>query len=324
MADSGIFSQDELTADALQPNQEAPQQQDQGADQSRQDERLRDEHGRFATRQEPQQSAESGEHRDEKGNLVPQGALHAEREKRKAESGRADAEAARAADYKRQLDAIAKMREQVQGRQQPQEQQRPAAPADDDIAGQVAYLKAQLERVQGTADGFVRDRQAASLDQAETQHLSAALTTSEAEYRTQKPDYDEAVNHVINARAQELQLYGLNPVQIQQALQQEVLDVTRAAIQQGKSPAEVAYQLAALRGYRPKEGGEQQGGQPPNPAAATLAAITAARQGSRSLGHAAGVAPPKDLNAQTIAAMNDDEFAALYSTPEGRRMIDEL
>jgi hypothetical protein len=314
-----IFSADEIAADQTGADGEVQQPQE------RQDVPARDVTGKFVAKPPAKDEAAAdgtadgsgqGEAEGEAGKpgTVPQGALHAEREKRKASE-------AQARQYKEQLDAIAQMRAQIANRQ-PAEQQQPG----DDEASQVAYLKQRLEQIEGTQNGLVQRQQAEYVDQAERQHLAIALSSSEAEFRASKPDYDAAVSHVVNARAQELRLYGLNDVQVQQMLQQEVMDITRAAIEQQRSPAEVAYQLATLRGYRPATGqdGQQQAQQPQGAAAAQIDAITAARAGSRSLGQAAGAAPPKDLNAQTIAAMTDDEFQALYSTPEGRRMIDAL
>ena len=83
----------------------------------------------------------------------------------------------------------------------------------------------------------------------------------------------------------------------------------------------MAYQIAQSRGYRPTTAAPapaQQGG-----AAATIAAIAAAKNQSRSLGQASGTTP-QAVNAETIAAMTDDEFAVIYSTPQGRAMIDNL
>jgi hypothetical protein len=298
-----IFNADELAAEQVQANDPPPAEQQQ-------EDRPRDEQGRFAPKAgEEQPPAE--EQPGDKSGTVPQGALHAERERRKeAENKWREAQT--------QLQAIADMRARVAAAK-PQET---AAPAGDDDASQLAYLRQRVEQAERTANGVAQDRQTEQVDNLERQHLSTALSTAEAEFRAQRPDYDAAVGHVVQARAQELALYGLNPMQVQQTLQQEVLDITRSAIAQGRSPAEVAYQLATLRGYRP-ETGEQASAQP-NPAAAQVAAVAAARQGSRSLGQASGAAPPKDLNAQTIAAMSEDEFDALYSTPEGRRMIDNL
>jgi hypothetical protein len=314
---SDIFSADELAADQLAPNAEAPPSPPAPPAPPAPPsppEPARDEQGRFAPKQGDPPAPEA-EQRDERGNVVPQGALHAEREKRKTAEQQAR-------EYKEQLDAIAAMRARVAQPQQPAAGDAPAADADD--KAQLAYLRQRLEQIEGTQQQSQQRQQTEQLDNVERQQLSAALTTSEAEFRQSKPDYDEAIKHVITARAEELKLYGLSQIAVQQHLQQEVLDITRAAIDQGRSPAEVAYQLATFRGYRPDAGGQQQQQQPQSDAQKQLAAIAAARQGSRSLGQAAGSAPPKDLNATTIAAMSDDEFQALYSTPDGKRMIDAL
>lgn len=316
--DTGIFSADELAAEAVQRNDPPPEQQ-----QEQRDDRPRDEHGRFAPKQDEQQQAAPAEQeqRDDKGNLVPQGAMHAERERRKA----AEKELQTARE---QLQRIAAMREAAAARRTAAEAGQSAEPAPEaDPAAHIEYLKAKLAEIEGTQNQFVQERQVESLNQAETQQLHTVLSSSEAELRQQKPDYDEAINHVVQARARELKLYGLTPVQIQQHLQEEVLDITRSAIAQGRSPAEIGYEIALLRGYTPGEAptNAQPGGQGSNGGgAARVAAIAAAQKGSRSLGQASGAAPPKDLNAQTIASMSEEEFDALYSTPEGRRMIDNL
>lgn len=307
MADE-IFDAEELAAEAVQADTPPPAEAPAG------DDRPRDEQGRFAPKAEGEDQPVAEETRDEKGNQVPQGALHAERERRKeAEKRWQQADA--------QLQSIARLREAAASRQPPPL----AEPApEDDAAAQIAYLRDRLARVEGTQTEFARERETEQVDQMERQHLTTALTTAENEFRQATPDYDDAINHVIQARAQELALYGVPPVEIQKHLQQEVLDITRSAIAQGRSPAEVGYQLATLRGYRRAEGG--QGEQPQGQAggAAQVAAIAAAQRGSRSLGQASGAAPAKDLNAQTIASMSQDEFDALYSTPEGKRMIDAL
>ena len=102
------------------------------------------------------------------------------------------------------------------------------------------------------------------------------------------------------------------------------MDIVRSAVQQGRSAAELGYQIALSRGYRPEQAQAGDGQQPQGGAAAKIAAIAAAQAGSKSLGHAGGGATPKTLNAEAVAAMSADEFDALYSTPAGRAMIDGL
>jgi hypothetical protein len=306
VADS-IFEDDELAADAI-----APESSEAEVETASADTRVRDDQGRFAPKvDEPEAAEEPGDDdTPHEKRQVPQGALHAERERRKA--AETNYRAAQA-----QLDALSQMRAQIAARQ-PQ----PIDAPGEDPASETAYLRQRLEQIEGTQQTMVQRDQLSQVDQAERQHLGSLLTQSEAEYRSVKPDYDAAISHVISARAQELALYGLTPMQVQEALQQEVLDITRSAIQQGKAPAEVGYQLAMLRGYRPdaaQPGAQQQGaGQ------RTVEAVGQARAASRSLGQASGTGSTRDLNASTIAAMSIDEFDALYSTPEGRKLIDAL
>lgn len=300
----GIFSEEELAADAATEQQisEAPkadeppeaQQMDPDAEG-----RARGPDGKFVAK-------EGEEQPQREGGQVPQGALHAERERRKT----AEAEAKK---FREQLDAINTMREQVRNRQ-------PEPLPESDDAG-VQHLRDRLAQLEQGQTRITQERDNQALDQAESRQLQAAIASSENEFRTAQPDYDEAVQYVIEARARELQLHGLNPVEVQQAVAEEAQDIVRSAIRQGRSPAEMAYQIAQSRGYRPAQpqtAPAQQGG-----AAATLAAIASAKAQGRSLGQASGTTP-QAVNAETVAGMTDDEFAVLYSTPEGRRMIDAL
>lgn len=307
MADE-IFSPDELEADKTQASPEdnaAPVET-----QEQKDQRERDEQGRFKAKEPtPEGQAPEAEAGKPPQGTVPQGALHAEREKRKG----VEQELAAARE---QLAAIAKMREQIASR-------KPAElPAADDPAAlehlrqRVAEQDQNLNRI-----GQHIDTQAAN--QAEAQQLGAVVSASEAEYRQQQPDYDNAIQHVVEARARELALYGLAPAQIQQTIADEAMDIVRSAVAQGRNPAELGYQIALSRGYRPQQAEDQPAAQPTSGAAATVAALGAAKASSRSLGQAAG-STPQQLNAEAIVALSPDEFERLYMTPEGRRQIDAI
>lgn len=304
----GIFNDEELAADAVtelspapptSPGDEAlpePLQPDPDAEMD--SGRARGPDGKFV--------AKEGDEPERHGQ-VPQGALHAERERRKT----AEAEAKR---FREQLDAIAAMRAQVANRQ-PE-----PMPQEVDEAG-VQHLRQRLAQIEEQQTRVSQTMDNQRLDQAEQQQLQAAIASSETEFRTAKPDYDDAVQYVIGARAQELTLHGLNPVEVQSAIAEEAQDIVRSAIRQGRSPAEMAYAIAQSRGYRPTQ---QEAPQPARgSAAATIAAINAAKGQSRSLGQASG-STPQTVNAETVASMTDDEFDVIYSTPEGRRMIDNL
>lgn len=300
---SDIFEADELEAAAVTAEPEVVE--------APAPEVARDEAGRFAPKADEPVAEPEPQAEQEQQRQVPQGALHAEREKHKGTK-------AQLGQAQQQLQALAQLRQQIASRKL---EPLPIA-ADEDPASGTAYLRGQIEQLRGSQASMEQRDQLSQVESAERQQLGSLLTQSEAEYRTVKPDYDAAINHVVNARAQELALYGLAPHEVQEALQQEVLDITRSAIQQGRAPAEVAYQLATLRGYRPEAGPAPT--PQPGQAQRTVEAVGAARASSRSLGQASGTGSTRDLDANTITAMSPEEFDALYSTPEGRRLIDAL
>lgn len=310
MADS-IFEADELAADAQAPDVEL--NEDDASQQSEQP--ARNEDGTFAAKQpepvadDPDAPTEGEPAKPRGDGKVPQGALHAEREKRKG----VEVELAKARET---LDALAKMREQIASRQ-PEPMPAPDDPAAND------HLRQRLQQIEANQTRFGQQMDNQAIEQAETRQLGAVMQQSENNYRAVQPDYDNAVAHVIQARSNELSLYGLDPAAIQQTIGEEVMDIVRSAVAQNRDPAELGYQIALSRGYRPATGDQpqiqQQGG-----AQATLAALAAAKGQSKSLGQAGGGATPRALNAEAIAAMSGEEFDALYSTAAGKAMIDAL
>lgn len=304
MAD-GIFTDDELKAEQATVLTEpvAEETAEQKA------ERERDEQGRFKAKEPAEEVVAEVEETKEKGGTVPQQALHAEREKRKA----AEVELT---SLREQLGAIQKMREQVASRK-PEE-----FPAADDPAA-VEHLRKRLAEVEQTTTNIAQERDNEALNQRELQQLGGFMHQSETAFREKQPDYDAAIEHVVNARAQELSLYGLTLPQIQQTIAQEATDIVRSAVAQGRDPAELGYEIARSRGYQPKQAEEQQKPNGSGGAQAMLDAIATARAQGKSLGSGGGSAP-KTLTIETISALSDEEFETIYSTPEGKRMIDSL
>jgi hypothetical protein len=307
MAD-GIFTDDELKAQEAteQTALETPVETDE-----QKAERERDEQGRFKAKETAEETAEVVEEGKEKGNTVPQGALHAERERRKA----AEVELTQ---LREQLGAIQKMREQVASRK-PED-----LPAADDPAA-IEHLRKRLGEVEQQTTRVTQTMDQAALDQQELQQLGSFMGQSEAAFRQEKPDYDEAINHVVQARARELTRYGLNQAQIQETIREEATEIVRTAVARGLNPAQLGYEIAQDRGYVPKQAQQQEETAKPNGggANAILDAIEQAKKANKSLGSGGG-SSPKTLNAEAVLALSPEEFEQLYSTPEGRAMIDSL
>jgi hypothetical protein len=309
----GIFTEDELEAaqDTLPQTDDAvPATEVQ-----------RDDQGRFAAKEDAPVE-DVAEDKPKREGTVPQGALHAEREKRKGveterdterqqrEQAQADLAAAR-----EQLEAIANLRRQIAERQP-----MPLPAADDPAA--LDHLRQRIEQQDHTLNQFQQQRDSEAVNQAEIMQLRTVMETSEGQFRAAQPDYDQAIDHVMQARANELALYGLTPMQVQQAIAEEVTDIARNAIAQGRNPAELGYQIALSRGYRPdapQAAAAPSGGT----AMAQIEAIGRGQAASKSVGSGGGVRT-QQLNAEAIASMSPDEFDALYSTPDGKKLIDSL
>jgi hypothetical protein len=200
------------------------------------------------------------------------------------------------------------MREQVAARKAPE------LPAADDPAA-VEHLRTRLGEVQSEQTRITQhlDTKRSTAPNAAAWQRHAA---AENEYRQTQPDYDKAIEHVVNARARELALYGLTPPQIQQTISEEATEIVRTAVARNMNPAEMAYKIAEQRGYRPETAAARCHRQRSSSAQAQIDALATARGQSKSLGSAPG-STPQTLNAEAIAKMDADEFERLYSTPEG-------
>jgi hypothetical protein len=312
----GIFTHDELEADQAAPDAELTPQEP--AEQGGQD-RPRGPDGKFLPTKDgaAAEGAAETEGKD-RGGTVPQGALHAEREKRKGSDERAAKAEAELASLREQLGNIQKLRDEVAARK-PED-----LPAADDPAA-LDHLRRRIEETQQTVTRVTQHMDDQALGQQELAQLGGYMQQSEARFREEKPDYDAAIQHVVEARAKELSYYGLTPPQIQQAISDEATEIVRSAVAQGRNPAELGYQIALTRGYRPAEGSGPQNGAEAKPtgANAVLDAIEKAKSQGKSLGSGGGSAV-KTLTAEAVAGLSADEFDAIYSTPEGKAMIDAL
>jgi hypothetical protein len=315
---SDILSDEERAALAVgpddEPNPETNDQQQQTEEQRQAEERARDEKGRFVAKEgeEPTKEAEQTDDKPKGDGKVPQGALHAERERRKAAEARAE-------EAQKALNQIAEMRAKLNGAPQ-QEQQQPGE------ENEVEQLRRQIEELKQGQTKTTNYLQSQQLDAAEHAQLVTALQQSEDVFRKDHPDYDAAIEHVVMARANELRLYGLNDMEIGQTIREEIADISRAAIAQKRDPAEVGYEIARLRGYTPKQADPIADPKPNGGGKAQdiVSAIQKAQAQGKSLGQAAGGATAQTINAETIARMSQSEFDALYATDEGRALIDSL
>jgi hypothetical protein len=208
------------------------------------------------------------------------GAMQAERQARRAAEQRL-------ADLERQL---------AESRQQAQPEWRPDPEADP-----VGYLKYLEQRL--AADDEQRQAQAYERQQAETQQRAVQtivqqMNEHEADFRSEHPDYDDAVNHLRQSRLSELTAFGLSPDEANAALQQDFLNVVATALQRGRDPAQAAYDLARQRGF--------------NKQPSKLEAIARGQAAASPLSAAPGKASAEPT-VESVANLNGAAFASSFA-----------
>lgn len=273
-------------------------------------------------------AADPAEPAAEPQSTVPQSALHAERERRKAAEKQLREISEKYARVDERMNLLMQAAQAV-----PQTTAAPVPPPDpnqdplgyvqhvnNELRGQIAQLS---ERVQKT-EGLEKQVTQAQLEQAQMQELQMWGRSQEEEYaRESAPDYLEAMTFLKNARAAQLQAMGISdPMQIQAAIAQDAAAVAQRARQNSMQLGQVFYDLAKAHGYAKKAAAVS-----PAPAAATgtptpaerLATAQRGADMASSLG-AAGAAPRGELTPTALEQMSDAEFAKVLANMNGSAM----
>lgn len=257
---------------------------------------------------EPDGEEEDDDSSSEQGKrpgFVPHRKLNKEIERRKAR----EAELAKEREDRIRLEE--RFNQFVQRFQQPQQQQpteQEVAPpkAEEDLFGAVDYTGKKVE----TLDQRLARFEKAEEERQQAQRLQQATIAAERAFMAENPDLPDAVAHLRQTRIAELQIFGWTEEQALQKVYQEEQALAAHALQRGQNPAEIAYRWAERRGYSKKQPEIQPAEQP---AAERLARQVDAKARSGTLSNGGGAPAPVQLDARTVAAMSEDEFAALMA-----------
>lgn len=147
---------------------------------------------------------------------------------------------------KQKLAMLDEIKEQLRLMKEPPKPIEPEVKYDEDP---LAWQKQKLEQIENAqklnAEQIHRQEQNSEMVRFQN-HVSAL----EADFRKSAPDYDKAVEYLLNVRKGELEEFGATPEQIQMELAQNAANLARAALSQGKNPAQVAFNLAKRYGYK--------------------------------------------------------------------------
>lgn len=231
-----------------------------------------------------------------KPTTVPHQALHAEREEhKKTRSALEQEKRDRAADMAR-LDERLRIIQQVQT---PQEQAKPAAEVPDPETDPIGFLKHVQQQQKAEAERS-QQTQAQQRDAQERQAFVNDYVGVVDEYRKSSPEFQDAYNFALNARASELSFMGMSPMQVKQALENEELGLALAAVKAGRHPGDQLMEYAKLRGWKAKP--------KPNEAAEQIARLADGVRDGKSLSQAGGSASPGQMTASQLLKMSAEDF----------------
>lgn len=250
---------------------------------------------------ESQETEENVEPEKPPKGYVPLGALHEERNQRKALQQEIE-------QMRGQFGEVHQLKSELeQWRQQKHQQEQQLNDEEAYNADPIGYLRNQNQRLQDQLNGFSQSQQEAYAQQQQAvkqqQMLQNVVTTvrgHEDEYRQQVPDYDDAFNFLQNKRMNDYDTLGVtDPGTKQQNFYQEVLSVSVQALQNGMNPAEVMYKLANQWGFSGTKAGQQK--------------IESAKRGQKaattlSQGGGSGNTAKSKISLTDIDNMSDEEF----------------
>lgn len=196
----------------------------------------------------------------------------------------------------------------------------PEPDPEKDIFAHSAWLQRQLKAM---------DQKLLSREQAEQQAKTAAdednaiwtlWKQSATAYKGEKPDFDEAVKFLSDARLKQMQAYAMvderfgDENQRIAQLNAELKQIVSTAKAKNINPADAVYQIATTYGYTAKA--------PVN--TEELERLEKAIDGSTSLSSVGGSRPAATLDAKAIADMSPAEFEAWFAKPGNQQKFKRL
>lgn len=221
--------------------------------------------------------------------MVPQGALHQERERRK--------------ETERQFQELQRQFAEIQAKLNP--------PAEivvpDPVLQPEAFKQFQIDQIkQRAAEKAEADRQAQ--ERAQEQQIMARVNQDVMQFKATVPDYDPAFQHAVKVRREELAFYGNSPEQIDQQIEVDVRAIVTQAYTQGKNPGELFYNYAKMRGYSPAQAARDP---VPAQAAAQVNALAEAQRQTQSMATAGGPSSDGGVTIETLAKMSEAQLAKM-------------
>jgi hypothetical protein len=246
-----------------------------------------------------------------KARKVNYGAFHAERVKRQSTETELAKAREEIAKFNGRFDTL---RQMAQGQKPPapnappQPEQIEVPDVNVDPVGHFEARSRIAEQRIEAMDKWRQQQEQTTTANTNARRISEIAQNSEAEFSKANPDYADAFAHLKGARDKTLESMGYkDPVQRQNIMAHEAIQLAATALQNGLSPAEVVYNMAKAQGYA-KAAPPPPAAPTPTPIAKKIETVARGQAATQSLGQANGSAPT-EISAEAVLKMSDAEFA---------------
>lgn len=174
-------------------------------------------------------------------------------------------------------------------------------PAPDEATDPLGFLAHQMKAIQAKMDAMQTGAQQTQQQSAEQQQFNAFINTVNAQVAEFKkmnaPDYDAAYKHLVDTRVADYTDRGLDAKAAREAVSKEEMDIAAKAVQMGKNPAELCYNMAKRYGYVS-----------PKPAVAPENKLDTIKKGLETSKDLERAAPPATLTQTNLREMSDKDL----------------
>lgn len=245
---------------------------------------------------------------DDQGKTVPVAVLTEERNKFQAQLGTANQQIQ---NLNAQVQKFSGLADEIKALKEAKDA-KPEEPAPDYLEDPKGYIdhtaKSTLDQLRGIQETIEQTTEAQGAQgqelnqQRQVQAIQQMASAGEEAYAKGQPDYWDALEHLRNVRANQLQMAfpDATPQQLAEHMRAEEFSTAAQILQQGRNPAEYAYQFAKTLGYTPAQQPKGAGktNEPDDPEA-----LDEARQNAQGLGSSGSGG---DLN--QLMELDGDEF----------------
>lgn len=121
---------------------------------------------------------------------------------------------------------------------------------DDDPIEDIATLKRVIKSFQDRQKAETQAETATRQQETQFKNFLSSVAEAEAEFKEDTPDYDDAAAFLKKSVIDELSAEGLEGDDLAKAAWSKLSGIAKGAQDRGRNPAETAYNLAKLRGFK--------------------------------------------------------------------------